>query len=125
MKKILLCIILLFCSCALFRKTGKTKNVATQYSKNQLDFEQLILKSSGKETQVFTYWNDSSFYQYQNIKEQINKAETGQLSTIIQHEAEETVAVKNTTSVQIWGVIGLIILTIVFGFLYYFVSKFS
>jgi ATP-dependent Zn protease len=125
MKPKLLLITMLFCSCSLFRKTSKTTDIAIKSSKSQLDFGQLVLKSSGKETQVFTYWTDSGFYQYQHIKEQINKAETGQLSTIIQHEAEETVAVKNTTSVQIWGVIGLIILTIVFGFLYYFVSKFS
>ena len=109
---------MLFCSCSLFRKTSKTTDIVHKSSKSQLDFGQLVLKSSGKETQVYTYWNDSGFYQYQNIKEQIDQVKSEQLTAIGQHEAQQTIIDKKATSVQAWGFIGMVILTIVFGFLY-------
>ncbi|MEQ7800928.1 hypothetical protein ABDJ41_14080 [Pedobacter sp. ASV1-7] len=118
MKKELFIVTLLFYSCSLFRKTSKTKDIVTQSSKNQLDFSQLVLKSSGKETRVFTYWNDSGFYQYQHIKEQLDQAKSDQLKTITQHAAGQTIATKNTTSLQTWGIVGMFMLTLVFGFLY-------
>ncbi|MFA4870229.1 MAG: hypothetical protein WC623_18670 [Pedobacter sp.] len=118
MKTKLFFITMLFCSCSLFRKTSKTRDIATQSSKNQLDFGQLVLKSSGKETQVFTYWNDSGFYQYQHIKEQIDQAQSEKLTTIAQNAAEQTIATKNTTSVHAWGIIGIVILITVISLFY-------
>ncbi|MNY45658.1 hypothetical protein D3C86_1807780 [compost metagenome] len=109
---------MLFCSCSLFRKTNKTTDIAIKSSKSQLDFGQLVLKSSDKETQVFTYWTNSGFYQYQHIKEQIDQTKSEQLNAIGQHEAQQTMIDKKATSVQAWGFIGMVILTIVFGFLY-------
>lgn len=118
MKKELLIVTLLFYSCSLFRKTSRTKDVVTQSSRNQLDFGQVVLKSADKETRIFTYWNDSSFYQYQNVKEQVNKAETNQWAAKAQHKEEQMVAAKNTTSVQAWVVISLVVIIIVFSLFY-------
>lgn len=118
MKTKLFFITMLFCSCSLFRKTSKTTDITTQSSKNQLDFGQLVLKSSGKETKVFTYWNDSGFYQYQHIKEQIDQAKSDRLTAIAEDKAEQTVAVKNSTSVHAWGIIGLLVLIIVICLIY-------
>lgn len=69
MRSILFMISLFLCSCTLFKKTSKTKDSVTKSSNNQLQSSQLVLKNAGKETQVFTYWNDSGFYQYQSIKD--------------------------------------------------------
>lgn len=103
MKSILFAIVLI-CSagCTLFRKTSKTNAVATHSSINQLEASQLVLKTAGKETQIFTYWNDSGFYQYQHIKEQVDQAGLNQMKSEDQQRVKETVAIKKYSPLDNW-----------------------
>jgi len=117
-------IILLTCclySCALFQKTSKTKSADVQSSKTKLESSQLVLKSLGKETQVFTYWNDSGIYQYQHIREQIDQAEVTDTKKAENQYAKQTVTTKKDEGLRSWVYFTLIILLL--G-CYFFVKKY-
>ncbi|MNL10504.1 hypothetical protein D3C87_1313060 [compost metagenome] len=103
MKKIAF-IILLFCmaGCALFRKTNKTTVKNSQSSLKQSELNQLILKRADKETQVFTYWNDSGFYQFQNIREQIDQVKLKQGKALEKQQSKQEISVKKKEPVKIW-----------------------
>jgi maltose-binding protein MalE len=107
MKTTLFMMMLLCSGCALFQKTSKTTAVDTQSSINQLESTQLVLKTVGKETQIFTYWNDSGVYQYHHIKEQIDQAKLNKVKTEEKQQAKQTVTTKKTEPLKIWIYIGL------------------
>jgi hypothetical protein len=102
MKTTLFMMMLLCSGCALFQKTSKTTAVDTQSSINQLESSQLVLKTVGKETQIFTYWNDSGVYQYQHIKEQVDQAKLNKVKTEEKQQAKQTVTTKKTEPLKIW-----------------------
>ena len=108
-------------SCTLFQKTSKTKSAAIQSSKTRLESSQLVLKSSGKETQVFTYWNDSGIYQYQHIREQIDQAEVTDTKKAENQYAKQTITTKKDEGLRSWVYFTLIILLL--G-CYFFVKKY-
>ena len=113
MKKILFASVLIcFAGCAFFRKSTRTNAGATQTSTNQLESSQLVLKSAGKETRIFTYWNDSGFYQYQNIKEQVDQAKLTDLKTEQKLQAKQKIVTKKTEPLNVWiYVVILMVLT--------------
>ena len=103
MKNTLFAIVLIcFSGCTLFRKTSKSNAVVAQSSINQLESSQLVLKNAGKETQIFTYWNDSGFYQYQHIKEQVDQARLNNLKAEEKQQAKQTVVTRKTEPVSTW-----------------------
>jgi|GEM_PF-554740 len=115
--KTILFVVVVVClaGCALFRKTSKTIDRATHSSSKQLESTELILKSTGKETQIFTYWNDSVLYQYQHINEQIDLAKSGKLNTRENQQAKQSVTVKKSMPVKVLIYIGLAaVLAIIF-----------
>jgi maltose-binding protein MalE len=115
---ILIIMLALIVSCALFQKTRKTSQSSTQSSNTKLETSQLVLKSDGKETRIFTYWNDSGFYQYQHIKEQVDQARLNSLKAKEKQQAKQTVVTKKTEPVSGWiyvvvfigGVVGYLVL---------------
>lgn len=107
MKYILVIVFCLF-GCTLFRKTNKERALGTQASMNQLESNQLILKKADKETQIFTYWNDSGFYQYQHIKEQSGQTESAVLKTKASASAKQVVDKKKTQPLRIWVYIAVL-----------------
>lgn len=88
--------------CSLLRKTTITSNKKSQSSSKQLEASMLILKNANKETQVFTYWNDSGFYQYQHIKEQTDLAKSGRLKASAKVSEQTKVATKQTEPPKLW-----------------------
>lgn len=90
----LIIIILCFSGCALFQQTNKGRASTAQSSVKQLEATELVLKRAGKETQIFTYWNDSGFYQLQYVKEQMEQTETGQLKLKQEDQLKNKVSVK-------------------------------
>ncbi|MDR6783330.1 hypothetical protein ABIE26_000182 [Pedobacter africanus] len=80
--------------CALFKKTNKITTKDVQSSSKQMESSQLILKRADKETRVFTYWNDSSFYQFQQIKEQGEQAKSGKLRTQEKQQSKQQDKIK-------------------------------
>lgn len=113
---IMLCLSLL--GCALFKKTSKTSSMVSQSSTNQLDASQLVLKNADKETQVFTYWNDTGFYQYQHIKERVEQAKTGKISIKEKAVLSQENRVKRTEPAVTWIYIGMVVLFAVIFFLF-------
>jgi len=119
MKQILLCMIVLFiCGCALFKKTSRTSDITKKSSINQLESRQLVLRNAGKETQIFTYWNDSGFYQYQLIKEQSRERSSAQLKVEEKQVSKEKNVSKKSEPVKVWGYMGLFLLLLA-GFIFY------
>lgn len=109
---ILALLTLFLCSCSLFKKTSKTTELSTQSSIKRLESSQMLLKTSGMETQIFTYWNDSGFYQYQHIKEQIDQAKSDQLLVAERQEAKHSFNTKKVEPIGIW-IYGVVLLALV------------
>lgn len=118
MKNLSLIIICCLCGCALFQKTSKSTTVASHSALNQLESSQLVLKNTGKETQIFTYWSDTGLYQYQYIKEQLDQAKLSNLKAEEQLQTKQNITTKKAEPVQNWVYIllfiGLIVCFLVF-----------
>ena len=118
MKYIALIITLFMCSCSLFKKTSRSSDITKKSSLNQLESSQLVLKNIGKETQIFTYWNDSGFYQYQLIKEQSKEQTATQLKSKEIQDVKEKRTSKQSEPVRVWGfVVSVVVLCIIGCFL--------
>jgi len=102
MKGVLIITVLCLFGCALFNKTSKTTTTDTQSSTKQLESSQLLLKKADKETQIFTYWNDSGFYQFQYIKEQVDQAKSGKFRADEKQSAKNTMNSKTVEPVGAW-----------------------
>ncbi|MNK43394.1 hypothetical protein D3C87_620970 [compost metagenome] len=98
--------------CALFQKSTKTSSTHKRSLEKQLESSQLLFKTANKETQIFTYWNDTGFYQVQNIREQVDMAKTDRLKTEERQEAKQETIVKKTEPLKMW-VYGLVCMSAV------------
>ena len=105
-------IILCLFGCALFNKTSKTTTTGKQSSEKQLESSQLLFKTANKETQIFTYWNDSGFYQIQNIREQVNVAKTDNLKAEEKQLAKQETVVKKTEPLKNWIYMAILIVVV-------------
>ncbi|MNL03486.1 hypothetical protein D3C87_1240250 [compost metagenome] len=110
MKWICFFAVVLMTSCNLFKNTSKTNTSNGQSSAKQIESSQLILKSANKETQVFTYWDDSSFYQLQNIKEHIDLAKSGQLKTQEKQKIEQETLIRKSEPAKLWIYAGALVI---------------
>jgi hypothetical protein len=111
-KYLLLGILLCVSSCGLFKKTSKTTAINSASSMKQAELNEFLLKQADKETQIITYWNDSGFYQIQNIKERVDEAKSKQVTTKETENSKEKLVTKESKSLQIWwwvGIVGLIV----------------
>ena len=118
MKYIALIITLFMCSCSLFKKTSRSSDITKKSSLNQLESSQLVLKNIGKETQIFTYWNDSGFYQYQLIKEQSKEQTATQLKSKEVQDLKEKNTSKKSDPVRIWGYVVILVVLCLGYFIY-------
>ena len=105
-------ILLLCAGCALFNKTSKTSDVAKQSSINQLESSQLVLKSVNKETNIFTYWNDSGFYRLEQIRERTDQAKSDKLKTIEKQEAKQAISTQKVDTENTLMFITILVLMI-------------
>lgn len=116
------CAIMLFllcCSgCNLFKSTTKKNATNTVTSASLAASSQLILRSANKETHVYTYWNDSSIYQYQLIKEQANESRTDKVKIEAQHQAKQQQSIKVSKPAKVWVYFGITLAIIVLYLLY-------
>lgn len=118
MKNLIVIVICSLWGCGLFQKTSKSSYQNTHKSNNQLEASQLVLKAADKETQIFTYWNDSSVYQYQFVKEQAADMKAERLAT----KENTSVAVKQTKkqveTISSLGIVVLLCMMVVVFLLY-------
>ena len=94
-------------SCNLFKKTSKTSNIGSYTASKQLETNMLVLKNADKETQIFTYWNDSGLYQFQHIKEQVGLAKTINLAAKEKQNDKTEIHAKQTEPIRYWIYIGM------------------
>jgi hypothetical protein len=102
MKTILIVIVLCLSGCAMFKNTSKTNAKETQQSSKEAEFREFVLKSGIKETQVYSYWNDSGFYQYQRIMEQVDQSASRQLKTGEEEVIKKELSTKKTEPSKYW-----------------------
>ena len=108
----MLFMLICFSGCNLFKKTSSNSLANIQNSTKQSVSDQFVLKSANKETQVFTYWNDTSIYQYQLIKEQVREAQSDKLKTEEQQQAKQQQTRKESEPANAWVYIGIAITVI-------------
>jgi ADP-ribosylglycohydrolase len=108
----ILFILFYFSGCNLFKKTSSNSSANTEASTKQTASSQLVLRSANKETQVFTYWNDSSIYQYQLITEQVNEAQSDKLKTEEEQQAKQQQTIKESEPANAWIYMGIAIAVI-------------
>lgn len=112
--------------CALFNKTSKTTTTDKQSSEKQLESSRLLFKTANKETQIFTYWNDSGFYQIQNIREQIDLAKTDRLKSAEKQQTKQEHIQKKMEPLMSWIYIPIFIgLLAGYWFFRRFANKYS
>ena len=118
MKTVYIILTLFLSSCSLFKKTTKTTNSASFDLSKQTQEHQLDLKTTQKETQIYSWWNDSIFYRYEVIKEQVDQAKAATIKTLEKQEARQEQMEKVSKPVVLWIytgiVLGIIALVLVF-----------
>lgn len=124
MKNTLLLILLCLFGCGIFKKTSKTSSTATQSSNNQLESTQLVLKNADKETQLFTYWNDSGFYQVQYIKEQVDQVDAAYQNKKEEQSTRNELSTKKVEPVKTWLYVGGILVVIGLFFVYFKIFRY-
>jgi hypothetical protein len=105
-------------SCSLFKRTSKDSVKSASEQARQAESTKVDLKTANKETSVYTYWNDSVLYQYQNVKERVEQArfdktkqeERVSLST-------EQMSKKNEPGL-LWAYVGVVAFVVVGWLLY-------
>lgn len=99
-------------SCSLFKKTTKTTVNDSQSSLKSSDFKWLNIKTANKETNVFTYWDSGMVYQYQNIREQVDQAESAGLKITDEAITKKNLVVKESKPPVLWIYTGIGLLLI-------------
>lgn len=110
---------LLLClgSCSLFRKTSKITASATFDLSKQIEAQTLDLKTRQKETQRYSYWEDSIFHQYEVVREQIDQSKASTVKTQENQETKQQQVLKESKPAETWGsliiviVLGSVIIT--------------
>lgn len=107
------CLVLMFCTgCILFKKS--TKSTTENKSENQVQayLERVNLKTANRETNIYTYWNDSSVFQYQNIRENIEEAKHNTVNKNEKQVTQQKETVKKTEPPDLW-VYGVIVVVVI------------
>ncbi|MNK20339.1 hypothetical protein D3C87_385760 [compost metagenome] len=99
-------------SCSLFKKTTKTTVNDSQSSLKSSDFKWLNIKTANKETNVYTYWDSGMVYQYQNIREQVDQAESAGLKITDEAITKKNLMVKESKPPVLWIYTGIGLLLI-------------
>ncbi|RYG34367.1 MAG: hypothetical protein EOO01_32325 [Chitinophagaceae bacterium] len=75
----------------------------------QSEENQLTLTTMQKETQVYSYWKDSIYYQYEVIREQIDQAKAGAVKTLENQQAKQEQTIKESQPIDVWIYAGIIL----------------
>lgn len=110
MKLFYLFVIILLSGCSLFRKTSKITASATFDLSKQTEAQTLDLKTKLKETQRYSYWEDSIFHQYEVIREQIDQSKASNVKTQENQETKQDQVLKESKPAESW--VFLIILVV-------------
>ncbi|RYE50712.1 MAG: hypothetical protein EOP48_19320 [Sphingobacteriales bacterium] len=101
--------LLCFSSCGLFKKTTRTTDFQSFDLSKETDARRLDLTAMQKETQSYSWWKDSIFYQYEVIKEKVDQARATNLTTWEKQESKQEQTVKISKPVENWIYVGIIL----------------
>ncbi|RYE37872.1 MAG: hypothetical protein EOP48_27980 [Sphingobacteriales bacterium] len=116
-KQILL--ILLLSSCSLFKKTTKTIAKGSFDLSKQIEARSLDTQTAQKETQIYSWWKDSVFYQYAQIKEQVDQAKAATVVLQENQEVKQEQTIKESEPAEEWVYGSLVFGMIVFVLMFY------
>lgn len=107
------CLVLIFCmGCMLFKKSTKSTTETRSENQVQAYLERVNLKTSNRETNIYTYWNDSSVFQYQNVRENIEVTKHNTVNKNEKQVTQQKEMVKKTEPPDLW-VYGVIVVVVV------------
>ena len=99
----IVCLLLfLFNGCMLFKKSSKASLQNRSDSNSQSYLERVSLKTANKETNIYTYWNDSLIFQFQNIRENVDEAKLSALSNKENQVTKQEQTIKKTEPPDLW-----------------------
>ena len=104
-----LILIIILSSCSLFKKTTMNTSSGSFDLSKQAERKQLNLKTMQKETQIYSWWNDSMFYQYEVIKEEVDQAKAATMKTLEKQEARQEQTVKVSKPIAVWIYAGIVL----------------
>jgi len=111
-------LILLLSSCSLFKTTTKTTAAKSFDLSKQIDARSLDIQTAQKETQIYSWWKDSVFYQYSQIKEQVDQAKAATVVLQENQEVKQEQTVKESEPAEAWVcgsfVFGMIVFVLIF-----------
>ena len=117
MKTKYILLIILLTGCGLFKKTTKSSTASSFDLSKQTEQNQLDLKTTQKETQIYSYWKDSILYQFEVIREQIDQAKIASEKTQESQHNKQIQTVKVSKPVEAWiyagialGIIGFVLI---------------
>ena len=102
MKTLYIILLALLSSCSLFKKTTKNTTSASFDLSRQTEARSLDLLTAQKETQIYSFWKDSIFYQFALIKEQADQARAGTLKVQENLEAKQDQTIKESRPMEMW-----------------------
>lgn len=118
MRQLFVIVIICLSGCALFKRTNKTEYTNEREASKQIYLDRVGIKSANKESHTFSWWNDSSFYQYQNIREDVKEAQLERLNSKEKVSAKIKNVKKERASVNLWIPVGIVCLILGLVLLY-------
>lgn len=110
MKWMMIVVIINLMGCALFQKTNRLSSVNGKETSTQTYLDKVDVKTASKETHNYTWWNDSSVYQYQIIREHVDETKQERLNSAEKALERNKTVEKERTPVKIWMYAGITIL---------------
>ena len=97
--------------CMLFKKSSKATLQNRSDSSSQSYLERISLKTANKETNIYTYWNDSAAFQFQHILENVDEAKLSSLSNKENQVTKQNQTIKKTEPPDLWiyGIIAILV----------------
>jgi hypothetical protein len=105
-----------FTGCMLFKKSSKATLQNRSDSNSQSYLERVSLKTANKETNIYTYWNDSLIFQFQNIRENVDEAKLSVLSNKENQVTKQEQTIKKAEPPDLWlyGVVAILVAVVLF-----------
>lgn len=106
-----------FYGCKVFKQTARVKH----NSATQVEAAELLWKQADRERRIYSYWNDSGFYQFEVMRERVGEAKSGR---IMLNEKQEDSAKFVKRDMKGWGIwIDVIGCAIVAFWIIWFINK--
>lgn len=94
---VLYLMVVCFYGCKVFKQTARVEHS----SATQVEAAELLWKQADRERRIYSYWNDSGFYQFEVMRERLGEAKSGRI-TVKERQEDSAKFVKK--EVKGWGI---------------------